>query len=160
MIEKAAKAITLIESTSIINIAGMAVKSISEVAARIFAVLAAEGVDIIMISHGSSERTISVVINSAQQKKAINALRNINTEGTVIRDFTSNSNVCAMGVVGAGMAGSPGVAGKVFSALGNEGVSVIMISQGSSEYNISFVVKKEDAYRTAQAIHDMFEMGK
>lgn len=156
---KAAKAITLIESASVINIAGMAVKSISEVAARIFAVLAAEGVDIIMISHGSSERTISVVINSAQQKKALNALRNINTEGTVIRDFTSNSNVCAMGVVGAGMAGSPGVAGKVFSALGNEGVSVIMISQGSSEYNISFVVKKEDAYRTAQAIHDMFEMG-
>ncbi|MEA3487868.1 MAG: aspartate kinase [Euryarchaeota archaeon] len=157
---KAAKAITLIESAAVINIEGMAVKSISEVAARIFSVLAAECVDIIMISHGSSERTISVVINSAQQKKAINTLRNINTEGTVIHDFTSNSDVCAMGVVGAGMAGTPGVAGKVFSALGNEGVSVIMISQGSSEYNISFVVKKEDAYRTAQAIHDIFEMGK
>jgi len=158
--KKAAKAITLIENTSIINIVGTAVKSISELAARIFTVLAAEGVDIIMISHGSSERAISVVINSAQQKKAINALQNINSNGTVIRDFTSNSNVCAMGVVGTGMAGTPGVAGKVFSALGKEGVSVIMISQGSSEYNISFVAKKEDAYRAAQAIHDMFEMGK
>lgn len=158
--KKAAKAITLIENTSIINIVGTAVKSISELAARIFTVLAAEGVDIIMISHGSSERAISVVINSVQRKKAINALQNINSNGTVIRDFTFNSNVCAMGVVGTGMAGTPGVAGKVFSALGKEGVSVIMISQGSSEYNISFVAKKEDAYRAAQAIHDMFEMGK
>ncbi len=158
--DKAAKAITIIENASIVNIAGTAVKSISELAARIFSVLAMERVDIIMISHGSSERTVSIVINSAELKRAINAIQSINTSGTVIRDFTSNSNVCAMGVVGAGMAGTPGVAGKIFSALGNEGVSMIMISQGSSEYNISFVVKKEDAYRAAQAIHDMFEMGK
>lgn len=157
--KKAAKAITLIENTSIINIAGTGVRSISDVAARIFSVLAAEEVDIIMISQGSSERTISIVIDSAQLERAVNAIQSINTDGTVIRDFTSNSDVCAMGVVGTGMAGTPGVAGKVFSALGKEGISVIMISQGSSEFNISFVVKREDAYKTAQAIHDVFEMG-
>ncbi len=155
--KKAAKAITLIENTSIINIAGTGVRSISDVAARIFSVLAAGNVDIIMISQGSSERTISIVIDSAQLERAINAIQSINAG--VIRDFTSNSNVCAMGVVGAEMAGTPGVAGKVFSALGKEGISVIMISQGSSEFNISFVVKKEDAYKAAQAIHDVFEMG-
>jgi aspartate kinase len=157
--KKAAKAITLIEHTSIINIAGTGVRSISDVAARIFSVLAAENVDIIMISQGSSERTISIVIESAQLERAINAIQSINTGGSVVRDFTSNSDVCAMGVVGAGMAGTPGVAGKVFFALGSEGISVIMISQGSSEFNISFVVKKEDAYKAAQAIHDVFEMG-
>ncbi len=157
--KKAAKAITLIENTSIINIAGAGVRSISDVAARIFSVLAAKGVDIIMISQGSSERTISIVIDSAQLDRAVGAIQSMNTGGTVIRDFTSNSNVCAMGVVGAEMAGTPGVAGKVFSALGKEGISVIMISQGSSEFNISFVVKKEDAYKAAQAIHDVFEMG-
>ena len=157
--KRAAKAITLIENTSIINIAGAAVRSISDVAARIFSALAAENVDIIMISQGSSERTISIVIDSAQLERAIYAIRSINAGDSVIRDFTSNSNVCAMGVVGAEMAGTPGVAGKVFSALGNKGISVIMISQGSSEFNISFVVKKEDAYKTAQAIHDVFEMG-
>ncbi len=157
--KKAAKAITLIENTSIINIAGAGVRSISDVAAHIFSVLAAEGVDIIMVSQGSSERTISIVIDSTQLERAIGAIQSINAGGTVIRDFTSNSNVCAMGVVGAEMAGTPGVAGKVFSALGKEGISVIMISQGSSEFNISFVVKKEDAYKAAQAIHDVFEMG-
>jgi len=46
---------------------------------------------------------------------------------------------------------------SVFS--GSSPISVIMISQGSSEFNISFVVKKKDAYKAAQAIHDMFEMG-
>ncbi|MHC1623223.1 MAG: aspartate kinase [Candidatus Methanospirareceae archaeon] len=157
--KKAAKAITLIENTSIINIAGTGVRSISDVAARVFSVLAANNVDIIMISQGSSEMTISLVIDSAQLERAISAIQSINTGGTVIRSFTSNSDVCAMGVVGAGMAGAPGVAGKVFSALGKEGISVIMISQGSSEFNISFVVKKEDAYRATQAIHDVFEMG-
>ncbi len=157
--KKAAKAITLIQNTSIINIAGTGVRSISDVAARIFSVLAAGNVDIIMISQGSSERTISIVIDSSQLERAIGALQSINSGGTVIRDYTSNSNVCAMGVVGAGMAGTPGVAGKVFSALGKKGISVIMISQGSSEFNISFVVKKEDAHKAAQAIHDVFEMG-
>jgi len=157
--EKAAKAITIIENTSIINIAGSGMRSISEVAARIFTALAAENVDTIMVSQGSSERTISIVIDGAQLQKAINAIKKINTMGSIIRDFTSNSNVSAVGVVGAGMAGTPGVAGKVFSALGKEGISVRMISQGSSEYNISFVVKREDAYRAARAIHEMFRMG-
>ena len=157
--EKAAKAITIIENTSIINIAGSGMRSISEVAARIFTALAAENVDTIMVSQGSSERTISIVIDGAQLQKAINAIKKINTMGSIIRDFTSNSNVSAVGVVGAGMAGTPGVAGKVFSALGKEGISVIMISQGSSEYNISFVVRREDAYRAARAIHEMFKMG-
>jgi aspartate kinase len=157
--KKAAKAITLIENTSILNIAGSGMRSISEVAARIFSALAAKNVDIIMISQGSSEMTISLVIDSSQLDRAIGAIQSINSGGEVIRDFSSNSNVCAVGVVGAGMAGIPGVAGKAFSALGKEGISVIMISQGSSEFNISFVVKKEDAYRAAQAIHDVFEMG-
>lgn len=157
--KKAAKAITLIENTSIINIAGTGIGSISDVASRIFSVLAAKNVDIIMISHGSSERTVSLVIDSAQLERAIDAIQSIHAVDTVIRDISYNSNVCTVGVVGVGMAGTVGVAGKVFSALGNEGISVKMISQGSSEFNISFVVQKEEAYKAAQAIHDVFEMG-
>ncbi|MEA2051231.1 MAG: aspartate kinase [Euryarchaeota archaeon] len=157
--KKAAKAITLIENTSIVNIAGTGIGSISDVASRIFSVLAAKKVDIIMISHGSSERTLSLVIDSAQLERAIDAIQSIHAVDTVIRDISYNSNVCTVGVVGVGMAGTVGVAGKVFSALGNEGISVKMISQGSSEFNISFVVQKEEAYKAAQAIHDVFEMG-
>ena len=166
--KKAAKAITIIENTSILNVAGTGGRSISEVVARVFSALASEQVEIFMISHGSSERTISIVVNTAQLQRAVSAIQKLNANadagggggGTVVRDFTSNSSVSAIGVVGVGMAGTPGVAGKVFSALGKEGISVKMISQGSSEFNISFVVRREDAQNAAQAIHDVFEMGR
>lgn len=158
--EKAVKAITLIENTSIINISGTGLMSISEVAARLFSHFAAEQINIIMISQGSSERTISIVIAKTQLKKAIDAIENMNTNGSTIKDFSCNSDVCAIGVVGAGMAGVPGVAGKVFSALGKEGINIMMVSQGSSEFNISFVVRKEDACKAVRAIHDAFEMWK
>jgi aspartate kinase len=158
--KKAAKAITVIENASIINISGTGVMSISDVAARIFSSLATEKIDTIMVSQGSSKRTISIVIDGVQLERAIAAIQNINKNGIIFRDFTSNSDICAIGVIGAGMAGTPGVAGSIFSALGQKGISVIMIAQGSSEFNISFVVKKDDAHKAVRAIHDMFEMGR
>ncbi len=56
------------------------------------------------------------------------------------------------------MAGSPGIAGQVFTALGQAGVNIRMISQGSSEANISFVVNKEDASKAVKVLHDEFEL--
>ncbi|MHC1635834.1 MAG: aspartate kinase [Candidatus Methanospirareceae archaeon] len=158
--KKAVKAITLIENASIINISGTGLMSVAEVAAHLFSSLAAKNVNVIMISQGSSERTISIVIDKSQERKAIKAIRDMKLNGRIIKDFTCNGDVCVVGVVGVGMAGVPGIAGKVFSALGKEGINVIMISQGSSEFNISFVVRKEDARRAVRAVHDAFEMWK
>ncbi|HZD42988.1 MAG TPA: ACT domain-containing protein, partial [Methanomicrobiales archaeon] len=64
----------------------------------------------------------------------------------------------AIAVVGAGMAGSPGISGRIFTALGREGVNVIMISQGSSEVNVSFVVNTADGPRALRALHDEFRL--
>ena len=58
------------------------------------------------------------------------------------------------------MAGSPGIAGRVFTALGQAGVNIRMISQGSSEANISFVVNKEDASKAVKVLHSEFELHK
>ena len=157
--DKIAKAVTLIENASILNVAGSGITSISEVASEVFAALARAGIEVVMISQGSSERTISLVIKRSQLRDALEAMRSLQKKG-LIREFSSDSEVCAVGVVGAGMVGTPGVAGKIFSALGNAGISVRMISQGSSEFNISFVVNKSDAYKAVQAVHDTFGMGK
>ena len=157
--DKIAKAVTLIENASILNVAGSGIASISEVASEVFAALARAGIEVVMISQGSSERTISLVIKRSQLRDALEAMRSLQKKG-LIREFSSDSEVCAVGVVGAGMVGTPGVAGKIFSALGNAGISVRMISQGSSEFNISFVVNKSDAYKAVQAVHDTFGMGK
>jgi aspartate kinase len=58
------------------------------------------------------------------------------------------------------MAGNPGIAGRVFTALGREKVNIRMISQGSSEANISFVVSKDDATRAVKVLHEEFELHK
>ena len=152
--ERVVKAITLIKDVAIINVAGTGITSISDVAARVFSSLAAKNVNIIMVSQGSSERTISIVVDGAQLREALDALRNMN--GNVIKDFYFNHDVCAIGVVGAGMAGTPGVRRRVFSALGERGDSLSKLAPGRSEYNISFVVRKDDAYEAVRAIHDAF----
>ncbi len=157
--DKIAKAITLIENASILNISGTGMMKISEVAAQIFKALSSEGIDVVMISQGSSERTISIVIERSNLNAAMRAMREMRKKD-VVQDIICDSDVCAVGVVGAGMVGTPGVAGKIFSALGNAGISVRMISQGSSEFNISFVVSRKDAYKAVRTIHDILGMGK
>ena len=79
-------------------------------------------------------------------------------ERCVFRDITANENVSAVAVVGSGMAGMAGTAGRTFSALGKAGVNVMMISQGSSEVNISFVVSREDGPRAVTVLHDEFAL--
>jgi len=75
-----------------------------------------------------------------------------------VREVTHNHDVCAVAVVGAGMAGAPGTGGRIFTALGKTGVNVMMISQGSSEANISFVVNQQDGPRAVRVLHDEFRL--
>jgi aspartate kinase len=79
-------------------------------------------------------------------------------ERCVFREITANKDVCAVAVVGSGMAGMTGTAGRTFGALGRAGINVMMISQGSSEVNISFVVTQENGPKAVQALHDEFAL--
>jgi aspartokinase len=58
------------------------------------------------------------------------------------------------------MAGTPGIAGRVFSTLGNEGINMIAIAQGSSEYNISFLVESGGMERAVKSLHQAFGLGR
>ncbi|CCF85655.1 Aspartate kinase (fragment, part 2) [Nitrolancea hollandica Lb] len=62
-------------------------------------------------------------------------------------------------VVGGGMRGTPGVAGRVFQTLGREGINILAIAQGSSELNISFVVAEPEIARAVPALHQTFKLG-
>ncbi len=99
-----------------------------------------------------------MVIDCSHLNKALSALKSEFIEN-VVRNITYDEDVCSIAVVGAGMAGTPGVAGRVFSALGKVGANIRMISQGSSEVNISFVVSKKDANTSVKALHDEFKLG-
>jgi aspartate kinase len=153
------KAVTMIKNIGLINISGAGLSGTPGIAGRIFSALGKEDVNIIMISQASSEFNVSLAVDGAQVEKAIAALK-AEFSDDVVKDMACNNNVCVVAVVGAGMAGLPGIAGRVFTALGQAGVNIRMISQGSSEANISFVVNKDDASKAVKILHEEFELHK
>jgi aspartate kinase len=156
-IEDVVKAVTLINKVALINICGAGMVGTIGTAARVFSTLANAGVNIIMISQGSSEANMSLVITEEHLESAVAALKR-EFNNNVVGDVACDRDVCVVAVVGAGMDGIPGVAGKVFNSLGIAGINIIMISQGSSQHNISFVVSSEDAINAVRTLHKEFEL--
>lgn len=152
------KAVTLMPNVAMLNISGAEMIGTPGVAARAFTSLANADVNIIMISQGSSEAHISIVVEERHLDRAEETLRAEFTRG-VVREFSHNRDVAALAVVGAGMAGTPGVASRIFGAMGRAGINVMMISQGSSEHNISFVVSSKEAKRAVGELHREFGLG-
>jgi aspartate kinase len=152
------KAVTLHKNLAMLTISGAGMIGTPGIAARAFGALAKAGINIIMISQGSSEANISMVIERRQLEKAEDSLRS-EFPRELVKEIFTNSDIAAVAVVGAGMAGTPGVAARVFKAMGQAKINVLMISQGSSEHNISFVVSSSESERAVQELHLEFNLG-
>ncbi|KUG20624.1 aspartokinase [hydrocarbon metagenome] len=153
--KRVVKAITLIEKVALININGAQMIGRPGVAKSIFSALADREVNVMMISQASSEANISLIVDEAHLESALDALAPL-VARCVVREVTSDRDVIAVAVVGAGMAGTPGTGGRIFTALGRAGINMMMISQGSSEVNVSFVVRTDDGKRAVRVLHDEF----
>jgi aspartate kinase len=153
-----AKAVTVIKNVALINITSASMAGTPGIAARVLTALARAAVNVVMISQGSSLANISILVEDKHLDRAIRAIREEFTD-YVIRDIACNENVCAVALVGAGMIGTPGVAGRVFTAMGRNNINVVMISQGSSEANISFVINKDEAQKAVRALFEEFQLG-
>jgi aspartate kinase len=151
------KAITYIEKVAAVNITGAQMIGRPGVARSIFSLLADAEVNVMMISQASSEANISLIIDELQLDQAMDAMKTLAKQG-VVREVTANREVCAVAVVGAGMAGARGTGGRIFTALGKADINVMMISQGSSEVNISFVVSQADGVHAVRILHDEFRL--
>ncbi len=150
------KAISVMKNVALLNISGVGMIGLPGVASRVFTALAQQKVNILMISQGSSEANISIVVERADVERAVGALQEEFLGANIVKDVQYNEDVAIIAVVGAGMRGTRGVAARVFTAVANAGVNVLMIAQGSSEVNISFVVADEDAAKAARALHREF----
>jgi aspartokinase len=75
-----------------------------------------------------------------------------------VEHITVNPNIAIVAAIGENMHGTPGIAGRTFSALGRENVNIIAIAQGSSEYNISFVVEVDAMKKAVAAVHREFHL--
>lgn len=157
------KAITSIRNVSLVSVSGRGMQGIPGIAARAFGAIAAERASVLMISQASSENNICVVVRSEDAVRVVRALRSA-LEFDIIKshidDVTADDSIAVIAAIGDRMQGAPGIAAKVFGALGQEGVNVIAISQGSSERNISLVVPEADASRAVRVIHDAFSLGR
>ena len=155
------KAITAIKDMSLINVEGKGMIGVPGIAARTFGTVAKHGISVLMISQASSEQSICFVIPSESGRLAVKALEEEFARELARRQIDRveiMENVVVVAVVGAGMRGTPGIAARLFGALGEHGLNVIAIAQGSSEANISLVVTKEDADETVRRIHEAFDL--
>ena len=154
------KAVTAVNNVALITLSGAGMAGTIGVAAHVFAKLADAGVNIIMISQGSSESNISVLVEEEHLSGALNALHELENEfnSNVIKEISCNEDVSAIAVVGSRMAGTPGIVGRIFSRLGSIDVSVIMISQGSTEHNVSFVLRRDSVRRAVESLHEEFSL--
>jgi aspartate kinase len=159
-IKDGVKAVTIVKSVAVITISGAGMVGAPGTAAKVFEVLGRENINILMISQSVSESDISLVIQRNFIERAVNTLEIALLGREYIREIMSEDDVCVVAVLGAGMKGMPGVASRIFSSLAKKGINVRMIAQGSSELNVSFVVKEKYGTDTVRAIHDEFKLGK
>jgi aspartate kinase len=153
---RGAKALTILRDQTMLTIQGKGMRGVYGTAARAFAVLAATKTNILFISQASSENNITLVVEKAAATRAVRALRQ--TFAAEVRakriDFVQQqSGVSLIAVVGMGLRQQHGMAGQIFSALGQCGVNIIAIAQGSSELNITMVVSDQDGTKALQCIH-------
>lgn len=156
---KPLKGVTSISRVSMITLAGSGLVGVPGSAAKLFGALSDKNINIILISQGSSENSISYVISSDEAESATKAQdkafeKEINAG--LIEPAKVQNDLSIISIIGANMYHTPGIAGKMFKTLGSNGINVYAIAQGSSELNISSVVHRENEVKSLQVLHEMF----
>jgi bifunctional aspartokinase / homoserine dehydrogenase 1 len=155
------KALTAIRDVTLITVGGPGIVGLPDVLARSFAATSETRTNVFLVSQSSSQNDICFVISSADEKRALKALRDAfapEIAEQTVEHVTANPYIAIVAVVGENMRGIPGVAGRTFSALGRENVNIMAIAQGSSEYNISLVVQESSMQRALTALHNEFRL--
>ena len=152
------KGVTAIRHQSLVTIEGRGMLGVPGIAARAFGSVARTGTSVSMISQASSEQSICFLVPQDAATTVLETLRGEFEHELARRDIESIwalDEAVIVTVVGAAIKQTPGVAGRVFGALGLAGINVIAIAMGSSECSISLVVEAKDAEQTVQCLHTL-----
>ncbi len=153
------KAVTSVKKASMVTVSGEGMHGAPGTAAKALNALGKNGINVLMISQSSSEANISLVVARSDLERTVTALRETLLKDSLFKEITSEADVSIVAAVGAGMKGTPGIAAKLFRAIAERGVNVKMIAQGSSELNVSFVVREDDVLKSVHALHEEFQLG-
>ena len=157
--QKPVKGISSIRNIALLNISGSGMVGVSGVSKRLFAALAEEKINVILISQASSEHSISLAVEqpyAAAAKRAVEQEFVHELGQQQIERVEQKEKMAIIAVVGKHMNSTPGMAGTLFHSLGREGVNIYTIAQGASEINISFIVREQDERKALNIIHDAF----
>ncbi len=157
------KGISSIDSIDLITLQGPSMVGVSGTSMRLFGSLAKKNVNIILITQASSEYSISFAVNPPDSKRAVEAInQEFEREITFRKELkiVLEKDLSIIAIVGERMKNTPGISAILFRALGRNGINVIATAQGSSELNISVVIRNESLRRALNVIHDGFFLSK
>jgi aspartokinase/homoserine dehydrogenase 1 len=153
------KGISSIDHIDLITLQGPAMVGVTGTSARLFGALAKHEVNIILITQASSEYSITFAVNPAYTVAASEAIYSefdreiaLNNELKIVVE----KNLSIIAIVGEKMKNTPGISATLFRSLGRNGINVIATAQGSSELNISVVIRNENLSKALNVIHDGF----
>ena len=160
-IHQGVKTVTSITGVSLVSIEGGGMIGIPGTAQRVFAAIARQKINVLMFSQGSSEQHISLVVGRQDGGSTVRALEHEfqpEIDKRQVDRIASISDIAIIALVGEGMKVIPGIAARTFGVIGSTAINILMIAQGSSELNLSFVVEQKDAPTAVRLIHDAFEL--
>lgn len=151
--------ISSISQVSLISLQGSGMVGIPGFSKTLFEALAAEKINVILITQSSSEHSICVAVNGADGARAadvVNEAFSYEIETNKLERVREESGLSIIALVGDKMKSHPGISGKMFSALGRNGINIRAIAQGSSEKNISAVIASIDVKKAVNTLHERF----
>lgn len=155
------KGFSIGDNISLINIEGSGMIGVPGTSEKLFGSLARAQISVVAISQASSEHSICIAVNGSDADKAENVIRqafNYELSHQQIQDVEVIPDCALLAAVGDGMAKTKGVASHLMGALAKAGVNIKAIAQGSSERNITIVIKSYDAQKALNAAHAAFNL--
>ena len=153
------KGISSINDISLLRVEGSGMVGVAGISQRLFGCLAREKINIILITQASSEHSICFAIDPKAAKKAQEIIENefiLEIKAKQVNKPIIENDMSIIAIVGENMRNTTGISGKLFQALGKNGINISAIAQGSSELNISVVIHKKDIAKAISVVHDSF----
>lgn len=155
----AVKGISSIGEIALLTLSGSGLFGVPGIAGRLFNALAQAGINIILITQGSSENSISFAVTPKASKVAQGVVEKAfeyEQKMGLVNPIKVEDKLSVVAIIGENMRYQPGVAARMFGALGQNGINAVAIAQGSSEFNISVVIPQEDQMKALNALHEAY----
>lgn len=157
--DRAVKGISSIDDIALLTLSGSGLFGVPGIAARLFAALAQHKINIILITQGSSEHAISFAVKPKDAQAAQDAVEEAfeyEMKMGIVQPVKVEKELSVVAIIGANMRYQPGIAGRMFDAMGKNGINAVAIAQGSSELNISVVINRSNEKKALVALHEAF----